>query len=55
MFDVIVPIYKVKPIYLERCLKTISYDIQREYFEGDYKIFLIDKWQCVVKYMNGQT
>ncbi len=43
MFDVIVPIYKVKPIYLERCLKTISYDIQREYFEGDYKIFLIDK------------
>lgn len=43
MFDVIVPIYKVKPVYLERCLMTISYEIQKEHFKGDYKIFIIDK------------
>jgi len=43
MFDVIVPLYKVKPIYLDRCLTSISHKIQKEHFESDYKIFLIDK------------
>lgn len=43
MFDLIIPIYKIKPIYLEKCLKSISYEAQKQKFEGEYDIYLIDK------------
>ena len=43
MFDVILPLYKVKPKYLKQCLKSISYSVQKKHFDGDYSIIIIDK------------
>jgi len=43
MFDVILPLYKVKPKYLKQCLKSISYSVQKKHFDGDYNIIIIDK------------
>ena len=43
MFDVIIPLYKVNPLYFEKCLQSICYDTQKKHFAGEYKIFVIDK------------
>ena len=50
MFDVILPLYKVKPKYLKQCLKSISYSVQKKHFDGDYSIIIIDKTLLIGKY-----
>ena len=50
MFDVILPLYKVKPQYLKQCLKSISYSVQKKHFSGEYNIIIIDKTPIDWKY-----
>ena len=40
MFDIIIPIYKVKPTYLEKCLENIS--PEKQWYKGEYRVIVID-------------